>query len=80
MSKNNLIAGFLLGTMCAILFAPQKGKVLRQSMDRARRTGGNELHPLKNAVSAYFSEILKQMIKEMPETIKHKNTFKITKL
>lgn len=80
MSKNNLLAGLLLGTMCAILFAPQKGRVLRQSMKRARKTGGNELHPLKNSVSAYFNEILKQMIKEMPETIKHNNPFKITKL
>lgn len=82
MFRNNLFTGLLLGTLFALMFAPQKGKILRESMGKAHNKGENALEPLKRAVIVYFNEIAKQIDREVADINKEKekNPFTITKI
>lgn len=81
MSKHNLFTGLFIGALFALIFAPQKGGILRENMEKAHRRGEGSLKPLKRAVTVYFKEIGKQINKSRNNTVKKEiNPFTVTRI
>lgn len=80
--RNNLLAGLFLGTLFALIFAPQKGAVLRESIEDAYEKKEDASKPFRRAVVAYFGEISKHINKRVfgCGNNQEKNPFNITKI
>jgi gas vesicle protein len=82
MSKNhhsNLILGLLIGLVGALFFAPQKGKMVRERIAKARENGENGIEPLKKGFLDLFREMARNVKMHSKSKTGH-NPFTITNI
>ncbi|MFC1656298.1 YtxH domain-containing protein [Patescibacteria group bacterium] len=76
---HGLITGLLIGAVFALIFAPQKGKMVREKIHNAHKSGEDVLEPLKHSFFSLFSEVVR--IAKTANTEKgERNPFTITNI
>ena len=81
MSHNkSLLTGIALGTLFALMFAPQKGKHIRENIQKAQNLGTNGLEPLAKGIADLFSEFFRVVHKYIPNEPSERNPFTITNI
>jgi gas vesicle protein len=78
-SHHGLIAGMILGAMFALLYAPQKGKFVRERMKKAYDEGDNAVYPLRKGFISLLGEFVRNAKASIKEK-KEKNPFTITNI
>ena len=76
---HGLITGVILGAMFALLYAPQKGKFVRERMKKPYDEGDNAVYPLKKGFISLLGEFVRNAKASIKEK-KEKNPFTITNI
>ncbi len=54
---HGLVTGLIIGAIFALVFAPQKGAMIREKIQKAHESGEDVLTPLKQSFFSLFAEI-----------------------
>ena len=76
---HGLIVGLLIGAVFALIFAPQKGKMVREKIHNAHKSGDDVLEPIKHSFLSLFTEVLR-IAKTSNVEKSERNPFTITNI
>lgn len=79
MLRFKILLGLVCGSLFAMLFAPQRGRILRETMQKVHIKGGNSIEPLKRGFVAMGKDISNTFKQELYEKAE-KNPFTITNI